>query len=277
VFVEAFEPRDAEVVRAMKANLIPVGTSTNWWVDHRIMTPLQGVPKDRDLVMIASWARFKRHARFFAALRSLRKRGHRLSVSLLGYPTDCQMADIAREAEYYGVRDQVEFFEWLKPEEVNYQLNRAKVNVIWSRKEGVNRAIIEGMFADVPCILRHGFNYGHPYPYVNAQTGRFADEETLPDVILDLVATYGDYAPREWVLSNMSCQKATDIVAVAVRDFALRSGEPWTTDPVVKVCYLNDMRYWDDIDRTRFVQDYEFLNSVRRTGTDSHVPSAPRA
>ena len=267
VFVEAFEPRDAQVVRSVAANLIPVQTSTNWWVDHRIMRPLDGVPKDRDLVMIASWARFKRHARFFAALRRLQRRGHRLSVSLLGYGTPRQLADISREAEYYGVRDQVEFFEWLKPEEVNYQLNRAKVNVIWSRKEGVNRAIVEGMFAGVPCILREGFNYGYPYPYVNEHTGRFANEATLPEVVLDLLESHREYAPRDWVMSNMSCQRATEIVAATVRDEAVRRGEPWTTDPVVKVCYLNDMRYWDEADRNRFAPDYAFLKSTLRTST----------
>jgi glycosyltransferase involved in cell wall biosynthesis len=264
VFVEAFEPRDAAVLRTVSTNLIPVATSANWWVDHRLIRPLPDVPKDRDLVMIASWSAFKRHARFFAALRTLRRRGHRLSVTLIGYPIDCQLTDIAREAEYYGIRDQVELFEWLSPEEVNVHLNRAKVNVIWSRREGVNRVIIEGMFANVPCILREGFNYGYAYPYVNEATGRFANDDTLPDVILELLGSYEQYSPREWVMANMSCQKATDILAAAVREVALGAGENWTTEPAVKVCYLNNMRYWDDADTERFAEDYRFLRSTVR-------------
>ena len=162
VFIQAFEPRDAQVLDDMRTNLVPVGTSPNWWINHRVMKPLK-IPKDRDLVMIASWAKFKRHARFFAALAKLRRRGRTLTATLIGYPIDCTIADLANEADFYGVRDQLEFHEWLSPDEVNVQLNRARINIVWSRREGVNRAIVEGMFANVPCILRSGFNYGYLY------------------------------------------------------------------------------------------------------------------
>jgi glycosyltransferase involved in cell wall biosynthesis len=261
VFVQAFEPRDAQLLSKMEANFVPIGTSANWWVDHRVMKPLPGVHKERDIVMIASWAKFKRHARFFAALARLRSRGHKLKVSLLGYPIDCSMSDIAAEAAYYGVGDQLEFFEHLPPDQVNYQLNRARVNIMWSRREGVNRAIIEGMFANVPCIIRSGFNYGYPYPYVNAETGRFATEESLPDTILELLDSHEKARPREWVMSYMSCQRATEIVASRVREVAVGGGEAWTTEPVVKVCHLDTMMYWNPGDRQRFDDDYSFLKS----------------
>jgi glycosyltransferase involved in cell wall biosynthesis len=264
VFVQAFEPRDAALLTAMQANFIPIGTSANWWVDHRVMTPLPDVRKERDIIMIASWARFKRHARFFAALSKLRARGHRLTVSLLGYPIDCSMRDIAAEAAYYGVADQLEFFEHVPPDQVNYQLNRARINVMWSRREGVNRAIIEGMFANVPCILREGFNYGYHYPYVNQETGRFATEDTLPDTILELLDRDGAQSPRDWVMNYMSCQRATEIIATGVRDVALARGEAWTRDPVVKVCHLDTMMYWNQADRARFEGDYAFLRSSLR-------------
>ena len=63
--MEAYEPRDARVIHQVGGNLVVVPLSTNWWVDHRIFRPL-GNPKDIDLVMVASWASFKRHAQFFA-------------------------------------------------------------------------------------------------------------------------------------------------------------------------------------------------------------------
>ena len=263
VFVQAFEPRDAQVLEQMRTNLVPVGTSPNWWIDHRVMKPLN-IPKDRDLVMIASWAKFKRHARFFAALAKLRQRGHRLTATLIGYPIDCTIADLANEADFYGVRDQLEFHEWLRPDEVNVQLNRARINIIWSRREGVNRAIVEGMFANVPCILRSGFNYGYPYPYVNAETGRFATEESLPDAILELLDTSREYAPRDWVMAHMSCHKAIDVLAGTIRQRAAQDGEAWTTDPVPKIGQLNTMAYWDADDAERFEPDYRFLESTFR-------------
>ncbi len=262
VFVEAYEPRDSRLITTFRSNLIPVSTSANWWVDYRIMRPLPAIRKDCDVVMVASWARFKRHARFFAALAKLRRRGRRLRATLIGYPSDCRMADIMQEAAYFGVLDQLEFFEWLQPDEVNYQLNRSKVNIIWSRREGVNRVIIEGMFANVPCILREGFNYGYRYPYVNAATGRFATEATLPEVMLELLECYGQYTPRDWVMEHINCQKGTEIIGSAVRDVALGLGEAWTGSPVVRVCHLNAMRYWDEDDKARFANDYGYLRSL---------------
>src|SRR5437879_9782962 len=114
------------------------------------------------------------------------------------------------------VHKHVEIYEWISPEEVNQQLNRAKVNLVWSRKEGVNRAIIEGMFAGVPCILREGFNYGYHYPYINSQTGCFSSERHLPEQLLWMIRNYHQFSPRQWVMANMTCQHATKIISEAI-------------------------------------------------------------
>src|SRR5213078_1833422 len=110
------------------------------------------------------WAKFKRHHRFLAALARLRARGERLRAILVGYPLDFPLDHVRRLVRYYGVADQVELYERLPAADVNELFNRARVNVLWSRREGFNRSIIEGMFAGVPAILREGFNYGHRYP-----------------------------------------------------------------------------------------------------------------
>src|SRR5262249_30647634 len=186
VFVEPPEPRDTDFLRSIASNLVTVPVSANWWVDHRVFKPIPGAKKDADLIMVASWSPFKRHNRLFQALATLNRRGEKLRGIMVGYRNDCTLDEIYKEARHYGVHGQLEFFERLSPENVNVQLNRARVNIVWSRKEGVNRAIIEGLFAGVPCILRHGFNYGHPYPFINRQTGCFATEKSLPDDLLRL-------------------------------------------------------------------------------------------
>src|SRR5262249_40002323 len=144
------------------------------------------------------------------------------------------------------------------------QLNRAKVNVLWSLKEGVNRAIIEGMLAGVPCVLREGFNYGYHYPHVNSQTGCYSSEKGLPDVLLRMIERYGDFSPREWVLNNMSCHKGTEVLGRVIKDTALSLGEVWTRDLAVKTSELNGQRYWDPADKERFADDYKFLREAVR-------------
>jgi glycosyltransferase involved in cell wall biosynthesis len=261
VFVQAIEPRDERFLRQLNSNLVPVPLAANWWVDHRMMKPLGSVTKDVDVIMIASWARFKRHQRFFAALAKLKRRGHHLKSVLIGYPVDSSLNEIRRLAASYGVDDQLEFYEKLLPEEVNYHFNRSRVNVIWSRKEGFNRTIVEGMFADVPFLLRTGFNYGHHHDYVNCHTGYFADEKELPDRLLWMVANLHQFSPREWALANMSCQQATAVLERSIRAIATNAGETWTRGLAVKVCHLNTMRYWDESERAAFVRDYDFLRT----------------
>lgn len=264
VFVQAYEPRDSEFILNLKSNLIPVPLSANWWVDHRTFKPLPGIAKDADVVMVAGWADFKRHHRFFQGVKRLRSRKLTVKVVLIGYPMGRTKDDINEAAKHYGVNDQLEVYEWITQQEVNVLLNRSKVNVIWSRREGVNRAIIEGMFAGVPCILREGFNYGYPYPYINRETGCYSSEEELPDKLFWMIENYRQFAPREWVMKHMSCQRATAILSEAIKERALKCGETWTRDLAVKVNGVHGMSYWDDKDLQTFESDYQFLASTIR-------------
>lgn len=264
VFVQSTEPRDDGVLTRAGPHFVPVPIAANWWIDHRLIHPLPGTPKDIDVVMIASWAAFKRHHRVFHALRALRRRGHILTIALAGYPSGLHKEDILRLADYYGVADQIELHEWLSFAEVNVLYNRARVNLVWSRREGCNRAIIEGMLANLPCVMRTGFNYGFRQPYLESGAVRMCAEPELPDALLELRASAHHYQPREWVLANMSCQAATRALTAAIRPAAQRLGEAWTSDPVVKVGALNRMSYWDEPDRERFEADYAFLAAARR-------------
>lgn len=267
VFVEAIEPYDVRFLRGISSNLVPVNLSFNSWVDHSRMRPLPNVAKEFDVVMMAGWGSYKRHHRFFQTLNRLRCQGHRLRVLLLGYSVGWTKETILQHAEYYGVRDQIELREQVPYDQVNGHLNRARIHVMWSRREGVNRAIIEAMFAGLPCVLREGFNYGYRYPYVNEQTGSFASEQTLAKVLLETISKYDQYSPRAWVMENMTCSRATRRLEQAI---AATTGQPdaeWNGRIAVKVNELSSMRYFDESIRRDFQPDYDFLASKLRTTT----------
>ena len=135
---------------------------------------------------------------------------------LIGYNVGLTKDAIVALAGFHGVLDQIEWHEGLTQTQVNYHLNRAKVHVIWSRKEGVNRAILEGMFAGVPCIIRDGFNYGYRYPYVNDATGCFSAEDELPDTIVRMLARV--YRQRAAEMGD-----GTHVVPVAATKFYAES------------------------------------------------------
>jgi glycosyltransferase involved in cell wall biosynthesis len=262
VFIEASEPRDAGFIERLETNLHPIPLAANWWVNHRLITPSPRSERDIDLIMVAAWASFKRHWRFFKALSQLRRRGHRPKVVLVGYRMDKTREDIQAEADYFGVGDQVELFENISADEVGRLLARSKIHVLWSRREGVNRALIEAMFADVPVILREGFNYGHRYPYINDATGAYATESTLADTILEMLDNGSRFSPRDWVMDNMTPHHATRILDAKLGEVARAAGQPWSDGLVVKTASLNSQNYWDAGDRDRFDRDYAFLEST---------------
>jgi glycosyltransferase involved in cell wall biosynthesis len=264
VFVESAEPRDTTFLTCLDSNLIPVPIGGNSWVDHRLFAPRSRLTRDIDIVMVAAWARFKRHWRFFEQLARLRARGRSCRVALVGYPSDLTQTEIADQARYFGVRDQIEFYQRIKPEQVARLLSRSRMHVLWSRREGLNRATIEAMFADAPVILRTGFNYGYQYPHVNDATGRFVNESDLPAAVLEILADDKHFSPRDWAMEHLTCQRATRTLEGAIRRKALEMGEQWTTGLVVKSVTLNTQQYWDPQDQHRFDADYAFLHSKIR-------------
>jgi glycosyltransferase involved in cell wall biosynthesis len=262
VLVQTIEPRDHDLFERLAGNCSCVPIAPNWWVDHRIMRPRPGGERDIDVIMVAAWANFKRHWRFFRVLADLRRRGHRLKIALVGYQGDLSKGTIEDQARYFGVHDQLELFERVPADQVGTLLSRSKVHVLWSRREGANRAIIEAMLAGVPVIVRNGLTYGYRYPYINPQTGQFVAEAGLGDAILEMIAERDRYAPREWVLEHMTAEKATAILQDRVREQTFAMGEPWTEGLVVKTSTLDAQQYWNPDDRSRFDADYAFLESA---------------
>lgn len=261
VFVGAFEPRDAQFLQTIQSNLIHVPLSSNWWVDHRLFHPT-GLKKDIDVLMLAGWGEYKRHYRFFEALSRLRRQGRRLKVALMGYAVGWSKAEILRQARYYGIQDQLEILENIPYDRVNDIVNRAKIHVLWSRKEGVNRAIVECMFAGVPSIVREGFNYGYRYPYINDETGAFANEATLPRTMLDLVERSPEMNPRVWVMENMSCHRATHVLNDAIACWCAEHNEPWTEPPATKVIQLHCTKHWDSALTANFQDDFKWIEKA---------------
>ncbi|CDI04092.1 hypothetical protein BN873_860001 [Candidatus Competibacter denitrificans Run_A_D11] len=267
IFVGSIEPRDAAFLKAVHSNLIPVSVGGNTWVDANVFRPLSnlGIEKDFDLISIAAWARYKRHWALFRAVARMRAMGSTPRLALVGYPLDLTKMDILAQAQIFKIDDLIEIFEQLPPRKVNELLNRSKVHVLWSCREGTPRATIEAMAAGVPSIVREGFNYGHHYPYINDDTGRFATEQDLPKVLIDMIDNYRLYSPRDYVISFMTPEASTQRLNQEICRVALSLGEVWTRDLAIKVSTLGGLMYLDPSDNQRFADDYRFLETVIRS------------
>jgi glycosyltransferase involved in cell wall biosynthesis len=267
VFIMSYETRDTDFLKGISTNLNDVKLSSNWWVDHRKFNYAMDIKRDIDIIVISTWANFKRHYFIFKALVELKKVLPDLSVALVGYPGDLSLQDVKQMAENMGLADVVNFHEWLPPEEVSQLLQRSKVNLLWSRFEGLNRSIIEGMFCNVPCILREGFNYGDKYPYINAETGRYSSESKLADNLNVMLKNYENYSPRSYVLNNHTCIKATQILREKINVVEREVGNELTNDIAVKINALHGMDYFEADERSNYHNDEAYIISQLKLNT----------
>jgi glycosyltransferase involved in cell wall biosynthesis len=262
VFVMAYEQRDYKFLESLKSNIVPVKLSANWWINPKLFGADSMVERDIDVIMIAAWAKFKRHHKFFKALKEIKAKGNKLKVVLVGYPNDLEIEDIRRQAEKYGILGWLELHQWISPSEVSSLLSRSKVNVLWSRFEGLNRAIIEGMCCNTPCIVRAGFNFGMKYPYINENTGKYSTENSLSEDILNIIQNHKLYEPREFIEQNHNCFIAARILAETINQYD-KGFE--TKNLVTKTSELNGMKYICAQDEERMQADYQYLTSLIKT------------
>ena len=266
VFVQAYEQRDKQFLNTLNANIIPIDVGPSWFINHQnFQSPNEDSKRDIDIIMVAAWAKYKRHAQFFEAIKPLLAIKPDLKVCLIGYPVDQTREYIESVVAASGFSGNVIIEEWITPEEVAAYQRRAKVNVLWSKFEGNNRAIIEGMFSDTPVIMREGHNYGEHYDFINDETGFFALEDTLCEKI-EKVLNGNDvsFSPRRYVMKNRNCIAATKVMgdSIASWEKQFANNQTWRSDLAVKVNELHGMKYFDS-DARDFSDSYKYLASCK--------------
>jgi len=261
IFLQVYEKRDKRFIERLDSNIIPIEVGPSWFINHNnFVAPTSG-QRDIDILMVAAWAKFKRHSAFFKALTPLISSKPDLKVVLVGYPVDMTKEQILQLAELHGIVNNIEIHEWITPQEVSELQKRAKVNVLWSKFEGNNRAIIEGMFCGTPVIMRKGHNYGEHYDFINPQTGYFADEDNLKDTYEKIVANAANMDPRGYVMQNRNCIIGTAIMGDVIKEYEISQNRPWTSELDVKVNDLHGMAYLNK-DTADYQDSYRQISSL---------------
>ena len=201
VFVMATEQRDFAFLERVGGNLIPVRLGSSDWVDPQTFTPLVDTEKRYDAIMVAGWERLKRHHALFSAIADLNDPSYRLC--LIGSSWRGSRQEIEGLLTYYGLSKQAELFEKLTPVEVNRRLNESRVNVLMTRREGSNRSLFEGMFADVPALALSSV-IGPNLAWLNSEGGRLVEEGRLSEALVTFRGSPAAYRPRAWALENIS-------------------------------------------------------------------------
>ena len=267
VFVQCFTREDYELVTRIGEPLVPLRLGPADWVDADLFSPPSSVEKTHDVVMVANWARHKRHVQLFRALKRISDR--HIRVLLIGFPWGGRTAeDIRREAAAEaGAHISVDVVERLTAGEVADRVSRCKVFVFLSRKEGDNKALVESMFLDVPVIV-YDKTIGGAASRVNPSTGILASDEQLADKIRDMLDRHQEFAPRQWACSHSGSAVATRVLDEEIRRVVTRAGGRYT-ESIVEKANSPNLAYKDPACRARFQADYDFILQCRRTHRDT--------
>jgi glycosyltransferase involved in cell wall biosynthesis len=228
IFCLISNPRDLEIFPRISEKYRMVQLYASNWVDPLELSPVPYAEKTIDIIMLANFAKYKRHHVLFTALRDL-PRDYR--VSLIGQrETGRTKETMLSEAAAFGVSDRFEIRENVTDEELHHSFVRAKTSLILSRREGSCVAVVESMFANTPVGVYEDAEVGSRV-FINEHTGRLLKHENLASQLKDFVESSARYEPRKWVMENgVDCVASSRTLNHVLKEYALSSGGEWTED-----------------------------------------------
>ncbi len=230
VFSTLSNVSDLGIMPRLSSNyrLLPLYASS--WVNPEIFHPLPASERDIDVIVLSNFAKYKRHHVLFRTLAKI-PAPQRPRVMLVGQPDGLRTGEVLlKEAADFGVRECIELRQSVSDAEVCALLCRSKCALITSRREGSCVAVVEAMMAGAPVGLLRGAAIGSAV-FLNDQTGRRLDEKNLEHDLLRLIADAPSFSSREWLIKHgIECHSSTRAANAALREEALKNGEPWTQD-----------------------------------------------
>jgi glycosyltransferase involved in cell wall biosynthesis len=235
---------DHRFLEQLNSNLRPISIGASDWADPRVFRPLKGSRKRFDAVMIARWARGKRHHLLIRALDRIADPSYRVALVAGNIAGDTDRCAILAMIDRYRLAGRITVFEDLEPAGVNEILNQSKVNLLLSRQEGSNRSLFEGFFAGVPG-LAFANNIGIPISHFTGQTGCLISEPELAGALIYFREHWERFDPRPWALANIAPEVTTARLNLVLRQLARERSEPWTQDIACK-SNRPEMYYYPD-------------------------------
>ena len=247
VVVQASEQRDRSFLTRLDGNLIVTEMGASDWVDHRVFRPLDGFEKEFDSILVGDGSRAKRVHVYLHAVAAMRDPDYRCALVLIDWGG--RKADIQALVDYYGLGEVVTLYDRLPQTELNVLFNKSKVNVLLSLKEGSNRVLFEGLFADVPAILLEE-NVGVNKNYINQHTGAIIAERDLGSCLASMKDEFTRYNPRAWAMEHISFNRSTQAIATMLAEAAEKEGLAFT-QPLYEKVNVPEVNYAQPSDRTR--------------------------
>lgn len=237
------------------------------WTDPAMFAPLPSEERTTDIVMVAHFARWKRHWLLFEALSKMPRD---LRVVLIGRNAPGRTEeDLRREARAFGVRQELEIRRNLEIHEVAEEQCKARLSLAFSKREGSCVAVAESLFADTPVAMMEDAHIGSR-AYINAATGRLLRRSGLHRQLQEMLEARPDFAPREWAMANISAHDTSVRLNDILKNHCRKRGKPWTRD-IAPMCWRYVPRYLDAVDEARLRAATERLRSEYGIGLKAFI------
>ena len=249
IIIQASDYRDRRLLTEIERNVHPISIGSSDWVDDEVFFPITGEKKIYDVIFVANYSSGKRHYVLFNVLDKLRRKGVDLRVAMVCAKWGMEREVIIDLVKRYSLDNCLDIFEQLTQSEINLLFNRSKVNILLSLKEGSNRSLFEGMFANVPAVLLSE-NVGVNHSYINKYTGVVVPERNLSETLIQLKNNWNKFSPREWAMNNISAYMSTRKLESKIKEIGAEIGG----DLAVKVnkpeaCYKDGRKeFFGDIE-----------------------------
>ncbi len=210
VFVQASEIEDRVLLSSLDVGLVPLSIGASNWVDTNIFHD-KLLYKKYDCIYVANTNPVKRVGRYLKAVRAIQKSTPDYRALLVCAKWGFGFDYIESMISSYGLDGKIDVVYSASQSKLVDLLNQSKVNLLLSLKEGSNRSLFEAMACNTPviCICE---NVGVNKSYINEYTGLLVFDSTLETAMLSMRDGYQRFAPRKWLLQNVSSESSIELI-----------------------------------------------------------------
>jgi len=246
-------PRDYKFIRDLSVNFVPTRLGAGDWCNFKLFKNLN-LKKKFDFVMIANFMQFKR---IELIIKALNKITHAKLIVIGRYgDKNKYYHEIKNLIKKLDLKKRVKLFKGGR-KEVNNALNKSKVNILFSKKEGANRGIYEGFFSNVPVIVYKNHQSIRKKD-INKYTGILSTEKDLVKNMKYMLKKYKKFKPLEWAIKNTGYKVSTEKLNLLLK----RISKKWTKDIVYHVNAPN-IEYLNEKDKEFFSKFYKDLEKYK--------------
>lgn len=254
-FIGISNPADIPQYRVFSPAIEPVPLMACDFLDPDFFQPRPHSKRTIDILMVAHFARWKRHWLLFEALRHMPRS---LRVVLIGRQAPGRTEkELRAEARAFGAPQDLTILSALEIDQVmRYQCD-ARLCVSFSKREGSCVAVTEALFANAPVAMMRDAHVG-ARTHINPETGRLVRRENLHYQLAEMLERSSMYSPRAWACQHITAQQSSKKLNAILKGHSTRTGRPWTRD-LAPLCWRYVPLYLQANDKKRLRPGVEKL------------------